>query len=381
MVSEESTAPAAAAGVVAGAPRGRYATKWLRRTSVVLVAFWTAAVVVPEVLQLGAAWRAFGTGLIIPGAGLLYAIPAPDHPFGTAMVAGHVLVITVEILAAAFALRRSPVVAATSAVLFLGALALATSVAPGAVVIAGHVAGFLGVLIACVWAIVVRLIGRADSVTLVVLILASASVGAVLTSVHGGMLGPSMGGMLGPRTWLPWSVWAVAIGGLAVASGRAAIQRRGATERGVLRSGYGRVDTEGSSLRARTAAVALDGVGRGQMVTEATADQRGLMRYLLSVAAQPADDWRGFDPEGAGPLQQYRYQLNSLGWALATYQYSHAPAFVGSLTGAQVALFDRMQHKAVWGYWYWQNLLGNWDFVKRRADPIDVPKISCSRGT
>lgn len=28
----------------------------------------------------------------------------------------------------------------------------------------------------------------------------------------------------------------------------------------------------------------------------------------------------------------------------------------------------------MWGYWYWQNLLGNWDFIKRRADPIDVPQ-------
>ncbi|BBY25118.1 linalool dehydratase/isomerase domain-containing protein [Mycobacterium stomatepiae] len=44
------------------------------------------------------------------------------------------------------------------------------------------------------------------------------------------------------------------------------------------------------------------------------------------------------------------------------------------LTDAQLALFDRAQHKAVWGYWYRQNLLGNWDFVKRRADPIDVPQ-------
>jgi Linalool dehydratase/isomerase len=44
------------------------------------------------------------------------------------------------------------------------------------------------------------------------------------------------------------------------------------------------------------------------------------------------------------------------------------------LAEAQVALIQRAQQKTVWGYWYWQNLLGNWDFIKRRADPIDLPQ-------
>ena len=312
MVSEESTAPAAAAGVVAGAPRGRYATKWLRRTSVVLVAFWTAAVVVPEVLQLGAAWRAFGTGLIIPGCGLAVCHPRPRpsvrHRDGRRSRSGHH--------------RRDP-----------GRCVRAASLARGCRHECCPVPGRFGTChVGCAgcrrdrrpcrrlpgvtdrlrvghrrpvdWTGRLGHAGGSDS---------RIGLGRRRPdSVHGGMLGPSMGGMLGPRTWLPWSVWAVAIGGLAVASGRAAIQRRGATERGVLRSGYGQVDTEGPLCVRGLQAVALDGVGRGQVVTEATADQRGLMRYLLSVAAQPADDWRGFRPGRRGPLQQYRYQLNSL---------------------------------------------------------------------
>jgi hypothetical protein len=132
-------------------------------------------------------------------------------------------------------------------------------------------------------------------------------------------------------------------------------------------------DRDMQTASGRTSAAALERSAAEQAI-EATPEQLGLLRYLLSVASQPADEWVGFDAEGSGPLQQYRYQVNALGWGIATYHYSHAPAFAGVLTAAQVALLERAQHKAVWGYWYWQNLLGNWDLLRRRADPIDVPQ-------
>lgn len=125
---------------------------------------------------------------------------------------------------------------------------------------------------------------------------------------------------------------------------------------------------------AHTSPVSLQTLATAPEVTEASPEQLRFLRYLISVAAQPADAWDGFDDEAQGPMQQYRYQVNALGWALAVYNYSHTPAYTGVLTAAQLTLFERAQQKAVWGYWYWQNLLGNWDFLKRRADPIDVPQ-------
>jgi hypothetical protein len=197
---------------------------------------------------------------------------------------------------------------------------------------------------------------------LAAIIVVSAVVGAALTAVHGDMPGP--------MTWIPWAALATAMGCTALLGMRSHLQRRRAGRIAAERRRY-----LGQSASGVTASpVALQASADTPAVTEASPEQIALLRYLLSLAAQPADEWGFFDDEGAGPLQQYRYQVNALGWALATYHYTHAPSFAGILSSAQLKLFERAQQKAVWGYWYWTNLLGNWDFLKRRADPIDIPQ-------
>ncbi|WP_155948632.1 hypothetical protein [Mycobacterium sp. URHB0044] len=353
-------------GATADTGGARLATGWLRRTIAVLVVFWAAAVLVPQVLGFGGPWRAFGAGLIVPGAGLLYAIPATHHPFGPSMVLGHAVVIAAEIAAGSWLLRRFGWYAAASVVVGVSLLIFGGIAAPAAIVIAGHVAGFVGVLIACGWAIGIRLLGRADSVTLVAIIVASAAAGAALTAAHGDMPGP--------LTSVPWVAFVLALAATTAMTVRSQRQRRIAQRISAGRLEYLNQQRAVQNPPTRVSVVALRRPASMPEVTEARPDQLRHLRFLLGIAAQPADQWDCFDDEAAGPNRVYRYQVNALGWALATYNYSHTPSFAGVLRAAQLALFERTQQKAVWGYWYWQNLLGNWDFLKRRADPIDVPQ-------
>lgn len=344
----------------------RLSTRWLVRTVAVLLFFWAAAVGLPQVLGLSGPWRAFGAGLVVPGAGLLYAIPGMQHPIGITMVVGHAILVAIEAVTAAWVLRKLGWLPAVCATLVCVALIVGCFVAPYAVVVSGHVAAFVGVVLACGWAFGIRLIARADSVTLVAIITVSAAAGGGLTAWHGGRPGP--------MTWIPWAALAIAIGGVCASSTRAWTARRSARRLGEARMQYLNPLRRSQNTPAQASAVGLERSVAIPEVTEASADQLRLLRYLIGVASQPVDDWDSFDDEAQGPLQQYRYQVNALGWALAMYNYSHTPAYSGVLTTAQVALLERAQQKAVWGYWYWQNLLGNWDFRKRRADPIDIPQ-------
>ncbi len=332
------------------------------RTVLVAVAVWVAAAVGPAVLGASLPWRAFGAGLIVPGAGLLVAMPPLDHHFGTAMVTGHAVLIAAEIAAAGWALRRHPIPAA-AAVVGLGVLlALGVSMAPAAVVGAGHLVAFAGVLVASGWAYLFRCIARSDYVTLPAIVVVAAVVGAALARYHGDMPGP--------LAWFGWAALGIALGGIAAGSIRELVRHRAARRLGAQRERYLRE----RHTAARTNPVPLRPERAAPTVSEATPDQLALVRHLLSIAMQPPQVWDGFDEEGPGPLQQYRYQLNALGWALSMYTYAHTPALAGPLHLAQCNLLDRMRRPEVWGYWYRENLLGNWDFRHRRGDPIDVPQ-------
>lgn len=363
---------AASAEVVPDTARGPLARRWVRRAFAASLVYVAAAVLLPWVLDASAPWRAFGAGLVLPGAGLLYAIPNTHHAFGVAMVIGHAIIVGLELAMIAWTLRSKVGLAATVLLVGVGLLVWGCVSAPVAVVVAGHVAGFIGVLVACGWAVGIRLSGRADSFTLVAIVVVSAAVGAGLTAWHGDM--PGHHDIGGPMTWIPWASLAVALGGLAAGFGYSGARDRRARRVGEERARHFESISVEDATSAQTAPPTLDRLPSAPDVTEASAHEVQLMRYLMSVAAQPVDDWAAFDDEAAGPLQQYRYQVNALGWALAMYQYSHAPAYGGALTSAQLQLVERAQQKPVWGYWYWQNLLGNWDFLRRRADPIDVPQ-------
>jgi hypothetical protein len=339
--------------------RGPITARWFRRTVVSALAFCAIVVIGPWVLGFSGAWRAFFAGLVVPGSGLLYAVPPSHHHVGVAMATGHAIVIAAEAGALALLLRRYRVGAALGLAAVVALLVIGVITAPTVVVVTGHVVGFLGVLIASAWAFAFRCIARSDYVTLPVIVLASAVVGAGLVSYHGDMPGP--------LTWVPWAAL-----GLVVVVTASVIVREQIRHRRALRVGAKRE----SQLRERSAAqtnpVPLRQPSGAPEVVEASAEQLGLLRYLMSVAMQPRDSWSAFDAEGAGPLQQYRYQINALGWALAMYGYTHAPALRGPLHDAQLNLFARAQDKAVWGYWYWENLLGNWDLRRRGGDPVDV---------
>ncbi|MEE6175845.1 linalool dehydratase/isomerase domain-containing protein [Mycobacterium sp. 050134] len=345
--------------------RRRLSIFWLARSAVTLVVFWSAATVLPRALCLSGPWRAFGTGLVVPGAGLLYAIPAMHHDMSVSMIVGHAALIVTEFATAAWILRTHGWPIAVLAVVLTGVVIAGCFRTPYAIVVFGHIVAFLGVLVACGWAIGLRLIARADSVTPVAVVVGAAAAGAALTAAH--RQHP------GPMAWTPWAALGTALAVMAALTARSAFARRSsrrlARER-VAHLDRRRAETSGT----RTGVAALDPSSAAAQVTEATIDELRLLRYLVGVATQPADRWEHFDDEASGPLQQYRYQVNALGWALAAFNYSHTPSYTGVLTAAQVALVDRLQRKAVWGYWYWQNLLGNWDFRRRRADPIDVPQ-------
>ncbi|MFI6368139.1 hypothetical protein ACIBG0_36000 [Nocardia sp. NPDC050630] len=340
--------------------RGPATSRWLRRTLVLTSLVWTAAAVLPQALGLSDAWRAFGTGLVIPGAGLLYAMPPLDHTFATEVVVGHAVVLWAEVALASAAVRRGRGLLVAGAVAPL--VAIAVVAVPTFVVVAGHIAAFIGVLAAASWAFAFRSVARSDYVTLPAIVLFAAAVSAALTQVHGDMPGP--------MTWVWWGAPVVAVGLSAFGLIRERVRHGAARRLGIERENY----LAGRRGSARTNPAPLDHRLGTPEVTEADVDQLRLLRYLMSIAAQPLDNWDGFDAEGAGPLQQYRYQLNAIGWALAMYGYSHTPALRGPLHRAQLDVLTRMQDQAVWGYWYHQNLLGNWDFRARRADPIDVPQ-------
>ncbi|MFQ6395048.1 hypothetical protein ACLMAJ_16480 [Nocardia sp. KC 131] len=341
--------------------RGPSTARWLRRTQLVVAVVWAAAVFGPALLGLSGAWRAFGAGLVVPGAGLLYAIPALHHSFSTPFVLAHAAVILLEAAGALWTLRRHPFVASTAAVSIVALVAAAVVSAPVVVVVVGHVAAFLGVLVAALWAFMFRSIARSDYVTLPAIVLVSAAAAAGLVSAHADMPGP--------MSLVPLGSLVAVVSISVVVLVRERLRHRSAQRVGAERARYLADQRTAQPPRAR------DRHHSGTPeVTEASPQQLALLRYLLSVAMQSPDDWAGFDQEGPGPLQQYRYQLNALGWALAVYGYSHTPALLGPLHRAQLDLIARAQDKAAWGYWNQQNLLGNWDFRQRRVDPVDVPQ-------
>ncbi|MBA0049217.1 hypothetical protein MLB1_23215 [Mycobacteroides sp. LB1] len=92
---------------------------------------------------------------------------------------------------------------------------------------------------------------------------------------------------------------------------------------------------------------------------ELTEKDMAFARYTVNLALQPFDSFEGFDLLEQFQGSSLRYQLFTTQLALANYQASHAPAFGGYLAEAQHALITKMTHRKVWGYWFWESLIGN----------------------
>ena len=102
-------------------------------------------------------------------------------------------------------------------------------------------------------------------------------------------------------------------------------------------------------------------------VIESSDDDLGVQRYLLDLALQPLDGWEGYDHLEQLMGSSYRYQLNSISYALSLVQYNRTPAFTGYLSEAQRNVIMKMCDKRVWRYWAYENLIG---YGRWNPDPI-----------
>nr|WP_260152363.1 hypothetical protein [Hoyosella altamirensis] len=107
-------------------------------------------------------------------------------------------------------------------------------------------------------------------------------------------------------------------------------------------------------------------------VTESSEEDLAALRYALDLALQPIDEFTGFTKIDQFRESAIRYQLNSLGYALSTAQYTRTPAFAGYLAEAQQNAVLKMLDRRVWGYWALENLWGN---LRWNPDPVDRENI------
>jgi hypothetical protein len=107
-------------------------------------------------------------------------------------------------------------------------------------------------------------------------------------------------------------------------------------------------------------------------VTESNVEDLASLRYALDLALQPIDTFDGFTNLDQFREAALRYQLNSLGYAVATSQYTRTPAFTGYVAEAQRNAITKMLDKRVWGYWAMENLWGN---LRWNPDPADRENV------
>jgi hypothetical protein len=103
-------------------------------------------------------------------------------------------------------------------------------------------------------------------------------------------------------------------------------------------------------------------------VAESSPEDLAHLRYALDLALQPIDEFHGFLKLDQFREAALRYQINSLGYALAMAQFTRTPAFSGYQAEAQRNVIEKMLVPSVWRYWGLENTWGNLD---RNADPID----------
>lgn len=89
------------------------------------------------------------------------------------------------------------------------------------------------------------------------------------------------------------------------------------------------------------------------------AEQIGALRLTLDLALQPLARWDGFTHKDQFREAAFRYQLYSMSWSLALARATRLPSFTGYLEEAQRNTCLKMTEPAVWRYWFWENLWGN----------------------
>lgn len=118
-----------------------------------------------------------------------------------------------------------------------------------------------------------------------------------------------------------------------------------------------------------------DADGLMREVKELSLDDIAAMRFALDRALQPPDEWNGFHFGDQWQPAATRYQVNTLGWALALANHNALPSMRGYLQEAQLNLIEKKKNHRLWSYWRWENLWGN---LRWNADPMPIDNIMYS---
>jgi hypothetical protein len=133
-----------------------------------------------------------------------------------------------------------------------------------------------------------------------------------------------------------------------------------------------RVRRERDMGEPRVPASPIDDRTGQREVKELSLQELEELRFALDRALQPVDEWNGFHFGDQWQPSATRYQVNTLGWALALANHNCAPAMRGYLQEAQLNLIEKLKDHRLWSYWWWENLWGN---LRMNPDPIPVDNI------
>ena len=110
-------------------------------------------------------------------------------------------------------------------------------------------------------------------------------------------------------------------------------------------------------------------------VLELSEDQLAQMRFALDRALQPVEQFEGYDRIEQFQTSSIRYQVAVNGYALASVQYAHTPAFHGYLSQAQRNTIDKWQERVCWAFWSKESL---WGHLRYNPNPIPRDDIMVS---
>jgi hypothetical protein len=79
--------------------------------------------------------------------------------------------------------------------------------------------------------------------------------------------------------------------------------------------------------------------------------EMGQLRWVLNIANQPLDEFRGLEGRNQDDLTSYRYAIAFGAYFLALEQYHKLPAWSEAIQPAFDRLIQRMTRKPVWEYW------------------------------
>jgi hypothetical protein len=113
----------------------------------------------------------------------------------------------------------------------------------------------------------------------------------------------------------------------------------------------------------------------GERRDELSVDDLAALRFALDRALQPVPSFDGFHFGEQWQQSATRYQVFTLGWALALANANFLPAMRGYLQDAQLNLLDKARDPRLWSYWKWENRWGN---LRLGADPLAHDNIMYS---